>query len=88
MGVQAHTEISGITVGGRNHSISLFVDDIFFLTNLKTRIPNLIRLIEHFGEFSGYRINNTKSVLMFLNKEERHNPKVNTPFMTTTEEFK
>lgn len=89
MAVRAHTEISGITIGGRKHSISLFADDIiFFLTNLKTSIPSLIKLIEKFGELSGYKINNTKSVLMFLNKEERYNPKINTPFVTTTEGFK
>ena len=41
-----------------------------------------------FGGFSGYKINNSKSVLMFFNKEERHNPSIHTPFMSTTEGFK
>lgn len=59
----------------------------FFLTKLKSSIPNLMTLIENFGEFSGYKINNSKSVLLFLNKEERHKPIINTPFMTTTEGF-
>ena len=89
MAVRAHTGISGITIGEITHSISLYADDIiFFLTNLKKSIPNLIGLIENFGGFSGYKINNSKSVLMFLNKEERHCPIVNTPFMTTTEGFR
>lgn len=47
-----------------------------------------MRLIQNFGEFSGYKINNSKSALMFHNKEERQSPIVNTPFMTTTEDFR
>lgn len=88
MAVRAHTGITGITIGKKDHRISLFADDvIFFLTKLKSSIPNLMTLIENFGEFSGYKINNSKSVLLFLNKEERHKPIINTPFMTTTEGF-
>lgn len=59
-------------ISGRNHLISLFADDILlFLTDLKNSVPNLVSLIEDFGVFSGYKNNNTKSVLMFLNDEER-----------------
>lgn len=46
-------------------AVSLFADDImFFLTNLKNSI--LMRLIGDFGE----KINNSKLVIMFLNKED------------------
>lgn len=51
----------------------------FFLTNVKDSIPNLVTLIKTFGEFSGYKINNSKSELMFLNEEERRSPVVATP---------
>lgn len=54
---------------------------LFFLTNLRSSIPNLITLLKNFGKFSGYRTNKSKSVLLFLNEEERCNPKINTPFM-------
>lgn len=47
-----------------------------------------MRITEHSGGFSGYNINNSKSVLMFFNKEERHNPTVYTPFMTATDGFR
>lgn len=44
--VRADTGISGIRIGGRDHLISLFADYIiFFLTNLKDSIPNLMKLI-------------------------------------------
>ena len=42
-----------------------------------------MRLIKTFGGISEYKINNSKSVLMFLNKEEGHSPIIDTPFMTT-----
>lgn len=47
-----------------------------------------MKVIENFGEFSGYKINNSKSVLMYLNETERKNPKVNTQFLITTKGFK
>lgn len=38
MAVRVHTGISGIIIGGRDHHISLFADDIiFFLKNLKSQ---------------------------------------------------
>ncbi len=63
----------------RDHRNSLFADNaIFLLSNLNSSIPNMMRLIENFREFSGYKINNSKSVLLFLNKEERRKPIINT----------
>lgn len=89
MAVRAHTKISGIVIGGVDHSISLYADDIiFFLTDIKNSIPEQIKLIDKIGQFSGYTINNSKSVLMFFSEEKRNNPTINTPFIATTEGFK
>ena len=47
-----------LQLGEQGHRISLYADDVnLFLTNLKDNIPNLIKLIKQFGEFSGYKIN-------------------------------
>lgn len=74
--VRTRRNISGIRIWDMEHHIALYADDIiFFLTDLRNSIPNLITLLENFGEFSGYRINKSKSVLLFLNEEERLNPK-------------
>jgi len=87
--VRTHQNISGIRIRGVDHHLALYADYIiFFLTNLRDSIPNLITLIENFGEFSGHRINKSKSVLLFLNEEERLNPKIDTPFATTQDGFK
>lgn len=87
--VRTQPGLSGIRIGSRNHLISLFADDIiFFLTDLKNTIPNLVNMIEEFGTFSGYKINNSKSILMFLNEEDRKNPTVKTNFTIATDGFK
>lgn len=88
MAIRAHEGITGITAGGYEHHIALYADDIIlFLANLKDSIPQLVNLIETFGNISGYKINNSKSALMFLNKNERLQPIVDTPFATTKEGF-
>lgn len=61
---------------------------IFFRIHLNYSIPNLITLIEKFGEFSGYKVNKSKSILLLLNQEERLNPIINTPFPVTQDGFK
>ncbi len=72
MAIRNHACISGITIGSSEHRISLYADDIIiFSSNLKRSIPALLNLIEMFGKFSGYKINNSKSVLLFLHKAER-----------------
>lgn len=44
--------------------------NVFFLSDL-TSIPMLVSLIKSFGEFSGYKVNNSKSTILFLNKHDR-----------------
>lgn len=41
---------------------------IRMIMTLRNYITNLMNLIENLVEFSGYKINNSKSVLMFLNR--------------------
>lgn len=55
---------------------------------LKNTIPKLISLMEEFGEISGYKVNNSKSTLVYLNKEERENPTVDIDFTIVLEGFK
>lgn len=43
--------------------------------------------IELFGRFSGYEINDSKSSILFLNRDERLNPVIQTPFINAKEGF-
>lgn len=57
---------AGVVVGGREHKITLYADDILiFLSRPQTSIPSLIQIISTFG-FSGYKINFAKSEAMPL----------------------
>lgn len=75
MSIRQSAEITGMTIGKTEHPLSLFADDIVvFLTNLETSINALCQLLKEFGQFSGYKVNNTKSALLLLNREERESP--------------
>lgn len=50
-------------------------------------IPTLLHLINKFGQFSGYSINNTKSSILFLNKDKITNPVISMPFFNAREGF-
>lgn len=66
---------SGIEIGGLDHRIALYADDvILFLKILEKSIPTILDLISNFGSISGYKINKSKSSIMFLNSVERGNP--------------
>lgn len=40
-----------------------------------------------FGEFSGYKVNSSKSTILFFNKYEEQNPKILTPLSVAQEEL-
>lgn len=60
---------------------------ILFLSNLLDSVQTLLHLINKFGQFSGYCINNAKYSILFLNKDERINPVISTPFFSAREGF-
>lgn len=59
-----------MTIGETEHRLSLFTDDVVFLTNLGTSINALSLFLKEFGQFSSYKVNNSKSALLLLNREE------------------
>lgn len=74
MAIRSSPEIKGITIGEREHRLSLFADDIVvFLTNIESSIQALNNTLTKFGKFSGYKVNNNKSALLLLNGDERRN---------------
>lgn len=77
LAIRQHPGIIGMKIEKTEHIISLFADDIiiFHLSNLASSIPTLVKLIESFGKFSGYKVNNSKSTILFLNKKLNENEK-------------
>lgn len=59
----------------------MYADDtLLLLTDLNNSILNLTNLIETFARFSGFKVNKTKSSVMYLNEQEQINPMINHPF--------
>jgi len=60
---------------------------VLFLTDLKQSIPSLLSLIGTYGSFSGYKVNESKSTILFLKESERLTPPLNTPFRNIVDSF-
>ena len=87
--IRSHPLIRGVTIGSCEHRISLFADDIIlFLKNLTKSLPAFLNIIATFGKISGYKVNKTKSNIMFLNDKERDNPIVGNDFHIASKGFK
>ena len=62
--------VAPIKVGSTSHSISMYADDtLVYLSDLQQSLPNVLKIIDHFGTISGYKINHSKSILMLLNTD-------------------
>ncbi len=86
--IRSHSTIQGICTGALEHRIALYADDaIIFLSELGKSIPSLLKLIGLLGNFSGFKINKDKSSIIFLNEQERLNPKISHPFVNAVNGF-
>lgn len=67
--VRQSSGIEGFRRAGREDKISLYADDaLIFLSDPTKSLEELMALVSAFGQFSGFRINWEKSVLMPLHK--------------------
>lgn len=56
---------------GQDHQIALYTYNVLlFLTDLSHSIPSLLDLIKDFRMFSGFKINNAKSLMMLSEHSE------------------
>ena len=86
--IRNNQSITGIKIYNTEHKIGLFADDIVvFLSHLERSIHNLFDTIQAFSSFSGYKVNESKSAILFLKYSERLNPPVHTPFKIVSDSF-
>ena len=66
--IRANQNITGINLSGYDFKASLYADDILLtLSHPLQSIPHLLKLVEKFGQFTGYKINCSKSEAIPLN---------------------
>jgi hypothetical protein len=60
--------IKGIEINNREHVISLFADDVLvYLKNPLESYESLMKTLDRFGQYSGYKLNKTKTQVLMLN---------------------
>lgn len=66
--IRKSPDISGIEVNEEEHRLSLYADDIImYISDPAKCIPNLMRCLETFGLYSGYKINVSKTEAFPMN---------------------
>lgn len=66
IGIRNHPHIKGIPAGSSECLVTLYADDLLLtLRNPEVGIPHLFKYIDSFSKISGYKINWSKSELMF-----------------------
>ena len=78
--VREEKEIKGIHIGKEEVKLSLFADDmILYIENPKDSTRKLLKLINEYSKFAGYKINTQKS-LAFLNTNNEKMEKLRKKF--------
>lgn len=68
-------DIGGVKIGDEEHKVAAYADDIpFYISSARIKLPNLMKLLKHYGEISNLKINLSKSEILNINlgkKEEQ-----------------
>uniref|UniRef100_A0A3Q3BAI7 Reverse transcriptase domain-containing protein n=1 Tax=Kryptolebias marmoratus TaxID=37003 RepID=A0A3Q3BAI7_KRYMA len=84
--IRNNQNIHGVRIKNIESKIGLFADDIILmLSNLNCSIPQLLKTINEFSYISGYKLNESKSAILFLKQAERNNPPIHTTFQVAKE---
>ncbi|XP_030077228.1 toll-like receptor 13 [Microcaecilia unicolor] len=70
--ISAHPEVTGVKWGPLSFKVSAFADDILVhLTQPKRSLEALLELFQEYGDFSGFKINYSKSLALTTNDSVR-----------------
>lgn len=79
--IRQDASIEGLFLNNYQHKISLYADDVLiFLNSPSHSIPKIIELVLHYGSFSGYKINFSKSEAMPISVIHGVDSNISQPF--------
>lgn len=63
-----NVQISGVTIGHREHKVNLFADNLILILSMPTPSLEAVQLrLKDFGSISYYKVNDSKSSILGLN---------------------
>lgn len=66
--IRQNQNIKGVEAGGLEHKLGLFADDLIaYMGQPDVGFPILMDLLEEYGQYSGYKLNVTKTQILALN---------------------
>ena len=68
--IRQQKEIKGIKIGKEEVKLSVFADDILYLSDPKNSTRELLNLRKNFSKVAGYKINSNKSAFLY-SKDKR-----------------
>lgn len=66
--IRQSDSIKGISINGDHHKTALYADDVLvYLSDPSNSFPELIKLLDTYGKFAGYKLNVQKTQILTLN---------------------
>lgn len=79
--IRNNPNCSGIRIGTEEHKLAAFVDDVlFYITNPRIMIPNLLQILKRYGDISNFKINLSKSEILNINIDKQEEEKLSREF--------
>lgn len=70
--IRNNTDMGGVKMGEEEHKVAAYADDIlFYVSNPRTTLPNLIIGLKRYGELSNLNINSIKSKMLYINLSKK-----------------
>lgn len=87
--LKAEEGIKGIQRWGTDHKLSLYADDLLlYIRDPQSSIPRALPVLKSFSEFSGYKLNISKSECYAINQSAVELPPSSVPFRLSNSGFK
>lgn len=79
--IRKNPDCSGIRIGTEEHKLAAYADDVlFYITNPRISIPNLLQILKRYGDISNFKVNLSKSEILNINIDKQEEEKLSGEF--------